>query len=216
MRSATDDQPAAEAIRLLVADDHHVVRQGLAAMLNREPGLAVAAEAANGREAVDRYAECRPDVALLNLRMPVLDGLEAVARIRTLAPEAKIVLLTTFDGDEGIYRGLRAGAKAYLLKDATLEELVQCIRNVHAGQICLPPNLAAKLAGRVGAPELTDREFDVLRLMAAGRSNKEIGAGLFISETTVKTHVTNVLSKLRVTSRTEAIAAAAKRGLIDM
>lgn len=203
-------------IRLLVADDHHIVRQGLVSMINRVPDMEVVAEATGGREAVELFAKHKPDVALLDLRMPTMDGVEAVTAIRASAPEARIVLLTTFDGDEDIYRALRAGAKAYLLKDATLEQLVECIRAVYTGKTCIPPSVAAKLAERMSGPELTARELDVLRLMAEGRSNKEIGSRLFITEGTVKLHVNNILSKLGVGGRTEAVTIAIKRGLVHL
>jgi two-component system NarL family response regulator len=205
-----------ECIRILIADDHTVVREGLVSLVKRKADMAVVAEATNGREAVDLWKEHRPDVTLLDLRMPELDGVGAIKEIRQLDPEAHIVVLTTFDGDEDIYRAIRAGAKAYLLKDTAREALMECIRRVHAGETCLPPALAAKLAGRVSGEALSAREIEVLQRIAAGGSNKEIGAELFISEGTVKTHVKSIFSKLDVVSRTEAIATASRRGLIQL
>jgi two-component system NarL family response regulator len=178
--------------------------------------MAVVAEASNGREAVDLWKEHRPDVTLLDLRMPELDGVGAIKEIRELDGDAHIVVLTTFDGDEDIYRAIKAGAKAYLLKDTAREALMECIRKVHAGETCIPATLAAKLAERVSGEALSAREIEVLQRIAAGKSNKEIGAELFISEGTVKTHVKSIFSKLDVVSRTEAVATATRRGLIQL
>ncbi|HEY5929447.1 MAG TPA: response regulator transcription factor [Burkholderiales bacterium] len=202
-------------IRVLIADDHAVVREGLAAMINRQPDMRVVAEAPDGMEAVRQWSEQRPDVALVDLRMPRLDGVGFISQVRTLDPKARILILTTFDGDEDIYRGMRAGAKAYLLKDAPREQLLDCIRAVHAGDTFLPPNVAAKLAAQVSEERLTDREQEILKLIAAGDSNKAIARKLNISEGTVKTHVKSVLFKLGATSRTEAAAIAARRGLVQ-
>lgn len=210
---AVPDTPVTH-IRVLIADDHAVVREGLAAMINRQPDMRVVAEAPDGMEAVRQWSEQRPDVALVDLRMPRLDGVGFIMQARTLDPKARILILTTFDGDEDIYRGMRAGAKAYLLKDAPREQLLECIRAVHAGDTFLPPNVAAKLAAQVSEERLTDRELETLALIAAGDSNKAIARKLNISEGTVKTHVKSVLSKLGATSRTEAAAIAARRGLI--
>ena len=203
-------------IRLLIADDHAVVREGLAAILGRQPDMRVVAEANNGREAVDLWKRHRPDVTLLDLRMPDLDGVSALQEIRTEDASARVIVLTTYDTDEDIYRGMRAGARAYLLKDARREELLECIRRVYAGQTFVPAGIAAKLAEHVAAAELTFREGEVLRLVASGKSNKEIGTSLFISETTVKSHLKSIFAKLNVLSRTEAIAAASRRGLIQL
>ena len=203
-------------IRVLIADDHTVVRDGLVAMLGKWTDVTVVAQAENGREAVEQWRHHRPDVTLLDLRMPVLDGAEAIEQIRAMDAAARIILLTTFDGEEDIYRGLRAGAKAYLLKDAPRDEILNCIREVHGGATVVPPGVAAKLAGRVSGAELTERELVVLRALATGQSNKEIGRALFISEATVKAHLKNIFAKLDVLSRTEAIAAAARRGIVRM
>jgi two-component system NarL family response regulator len=203
-------------IRILIADDHPVVRQGLAAMIGREPDMTVAGEAASGQEALRRFREQRPDVTLMDLRMPEMDGVDAIGAIRAEFPTARIVVLTTYDDDEDIYRGLRAGARAYLLKDAPPEELLDAIRAVHAGLKRIPPAVAARLAERVTYPELTDREMDVLSLIVAGRSNQQIAASLHIAEGTVKFHVNHLLSKLGVEDRTQAVTAALRRGLVRL
>jgi two-component system NarL family response regulator len=205
-----------ECIRILIADDHSVVREGLVSLVKRKSDMTVVGEASNGREAVDLWREHRPDVTLLDLRMPELDGVGAINKIRELDENARIIVLTTFDGDEDIYRAIKAGAKGYLLKDSAREALMDCIRRVHAGETCIPPNLAAKLAERVSGEALSAREIEVLQRVAAGKSNKEIGAELFISEGTVKTHVKSIFSKLDVVSRTEAVATATRRGLIQL
>ena len=203
-------------IRILIADDHTVVREGLVSLVKRKSDMVIVAEARNGREAVDLWKEHRPDVALLDLRMPEMDGVSAIKEIRELDPNAHIVVLTTYDGDEDIYRAIKAGAKAYLLKDTARDALVDCVRKVHAGETYLPAPLAAKLAERVSGAALSAREVEVLQRMAAGKSNKEIGAELFISEGTVKTHVKSIFTKLDVVSRTEALATATRRGLIQL
>ena len=203
-------------IRILIADDHTVVREGLASLVKRKADMTVVAEATNGREAVSLWKQCRPDVTLLDLRMPELDGVGAIREIREMDANARIVVLTTFDGDEDIYRAMKAGAKAYLLKDTAREALMECIRKVYAGETCIPSNLAAKLVERVSGEALSAREIEVLQRIAAGKSNKEIGAVLFISEGTVKTHVKSIFSKLDVVSRTEAVATATRRGLIQL
>jgi DNA-binding NarL/FixJ family response regulator len=205
-----------ERIRILIADDHSVVREGLVSLIKRKSDMVVVAEASNGREAVDLWKEHRPDITLLDLRMPELDGVGAIKEIRELDETAHVIVLTTFDGDEDIYRAIKAGAKAYLLKDTAREALVDCVRRAHAGETYLPPQLAAKLAERVSGEALSAREIEVLRRIAAGKSNKEIGAELFISEGTVKTHVKSIFSKLDVVSRAEAVARATRRGLIQL
>jgi two-component system NarL family response regulator len=203
-------------IRILIADDHTVVREGLVSLVKRKSDMVIVAEAKNGREAVDLWKEHRPDVALLDLRMPELDGVGAIKEIRELDGNAHIVVLTTYDGDEDIYRAIKAGAKAYLLKDTARDALVDCVRKVHAGETYLPAPLAAKLAERVSGDALSPREIEVLQRMGAGKSNKEIGAELFISEGTVKSHVKSIFTKLDVVSRTEALATATRRGLIQL
>jgi two-component system NarL family response regulator len=207
---------ASKLIRIIVADDHVTVREGLAAIIGRQPDMLVVAEAANGEEAHVRWLEHRPDVLLLDLRMPVLDGIGAMGRIRSTAPEARIVVLTTFDTDSDIAGAIKGGAKGYLLKDAPREVLVETIRKVHAGATSIPAALVAKLVAGVGSEDLTEREREVLTLVARGMSNKELATSLAISETTVKTHLRSVFAKLRVLSRTEAIAAAIRRGLVQL
>ena len=203
-------------IRILIADDHALILEGLAATIGRQDDMTVVAKAANGREAVELWKERRPDVALVDLRMPEGNGVTVIRQIRDLDGSARIIIQTTYDTDEEIYQAIKAGAKGYLLKDAPLDELLDSIRKVHAGETCIPPALGAKLASRMSGEALTNREIDVLRLLARGRSNKEIGSDLFVSETTVKTHVRSIFTKLNVMSRTEAIGAANKRGLIQL
>src|SRR6267142_772623 len=205
-----------DLIRILIADDHTVVRDGLAAIVKQEQDMNVVAEAGDGHQAVEFWKRHRPDVTLMDLRMPGLDGVNAIYAIRAVYPKARIVILTTFDGDEDIYRGMRAGAKSYLLKDVRREELFRCIREVHAGRTFLPPAVAAKLAERLPTEGLTARELEVLRLLAAGKPNKLIGADLTITEVTVKSHLQSVFRKLNVLSRTEAIAVASRRGLLHL
>ena len=204
------------ALRVLIADDHLVVREGLAALINRSPDMTVVAEASNGREAVEQFFLHRPDVALLDLRMPEMDGVEVIAAIREQVPTARLVVLTTYADEEDIHRSLRAGARGYLLKDAPRHELLDCLRAVHDGQTVIPPAIALKLASRLMATELTPRELDVLRLLATGKSNKQIAAALFIAEGTVKTHVNALLRKLDAADRTGVVTLALKRGLLRL
>jgi DNA-binding NarL/FixJ family response regulator len=220
-KSAANKTPKIEAakkrrIGVLIADDHSVVREGLASLIGRKADMTVVGEASNGLEAVDLWKQVHPDVMLLDLRMPELDGVGAIKEIRSGDEQARIVVLTTFDGDEDIYRAIQAGAKGYLLKDAPREALMDCIRRVHAGETWVPVHLAAKLAQRVSGETLSAREIDVLKLMAQGKSNKEIGSALFISEGTVKSHVKGIFAKMNVISRTEAVASATRRGLIQL
>jgi len=205
-----------DIIRVLVAEDHTVVRDGLVAIIKQEADMDVVAETGDGQQAAELWKKHRPDITLMDLRMPGLDGVSAIYQIRAADPNARIIVLTTYDGDEDIYRGMRAGAKSYLLKDVRREELFQCIREVHSGRTFLPPTVAAKLAERLPAEELTPRELDVLRLLAAGKPNKLIGADLAITEVTVKSHVQSLFRKLNVLSRTEAIAVANRRGLLHL
>ncbi len=215
-RSRTKSAPKKLRIRVLIADDHSVVREGLVSLISHKADMAVVGEAANGREAVELWKEHRPDVTLLDLRMPELDGVGTIKEIRASDEKARIVVLTTFDGDEDIYRAIQAGAKGYLLKDAPRETLMDFIRRAHAGETCVPVHLAAKLAERVSGKTVSERESDVLKLMAQGKSNKQISSALFISEGTVKSHVKGIFAKLNVISRTEAVANATRRGLIQL
>lgn len=205
-----------EPIRILLADDHPVVREGLALLLHTEPDMKVIGQANDGTEAIALFRQLQPDVALLDLRMPQMNGIEAIATIRAEFPEARLILLTTYDNDEDIYQGLRAGAKAYLLKDTPCEELLETIRAVHAGQKYIPSQVGAKLAERMSNPELSEREREVVRLMATGKSNQEIAASLKVAEGTVKFHVNNILSKLQVSDRTQAVIVALKRGIAKL
>lgn len=208
--------PKSGVIRVLLAEDHVVVRNGLAAIINQEKDMEVVAEAGEGGEAVDLWKKHRPDVTLMDLRMPGLSGANAIYEIHEVNPEVRIIVLTTFDGDEDIYRAIRAGAKAYLLKDVKREELFHCIREVHAGRFVIPPAIAAKLAGHQSAEQLTPRELEVLKLLAEGKPNKLIASALSIGEATVKSHVKAIFTKLNVLSRTEAIAAASRSGLLRL
>jgi len=215
--AAVKDSPAKPRIRVLIADDHGVVREGLVSMILRNKAdMTLVGEASNGREAIDLWIEHRPDVTLLDLRMPEVDGVDAIKEIRALDEKARIVVLTTFDGDEDIYRAIQAGAKGYLLKDVPREALMDCIRRVYAGETSVPMHLVAKLAERVSGDTLSKREIEVLKLMAKGRSNKEIASSLFISEGTVKSHGKAIFAKMNVFSRTEAVAEATRRGLIRL
>jgi len=206
--------PKAVPIRVLIAEDHSLVRRGLAAIINMEEDVTVIGEAGDGQEAIELWRSLRPDVVLMDLRMPRVEGVEAIRRIRAEDPKAAIIVLTTFDHDEDIYAGLRAGAKAYLLKDVQPEELFNCIRAVHAGEAYLQPKVAAKLAQRVQEEPLTEREEQILKLLAEGKSNRAIGVVLHITESTVKSHMKSLFVKLDVTSRAEAISLAARRGLV--
>lgn len=215
--------PDATAIRILIADDHPVVRDGLAAMLGTQPDFEVVATAANGLEAVRLAAELRPDVVLLDLAMPEMDGVEALARLRAASPAVRALVFTAFDTDERILSAVRAGAQGYLLKGAPRDELFRAIRVVSQGGSLLQPVVASKLLRRMSSPNGTDtpaaltrREGEVLRLLAHGRANKEIAAELVISERTVKFHVSAILSKLGAGNRTEAVRLAVQRGLVSL
>jgi DNA-binding NarL/FixJ family response regulator len=205
-----------DKVRVLVADDHVTVTAGLSSIIGLQPDMMVVAEAANGLEAVDLWRKHRPDVSLLDLRMPVLDGVGAIDAIRLEDASARVIVLTTYDTDNEIYRAIKAGAKGYVLKDARREELLDCIRRVSRGETCIPQSLLERLAAGLSSEALTGRELDVLTLLARGKSNKEIGVNLYISETTVKAHLRSIFAKLNVLSRTEAIAAASRRGLVQL
>jgi DNA-binding NarL/FixJ family response regulator len=205
-----------EPIRILVVEDHNVVRQGLVALLKTASDLDVVGEAADGIEAIEQFRKHNPALTLIDLRLPRLSGVETILSIRKETPDARFIVLTTYDGDEDIYRAIQAGAKAYLLKGMTSDELIAAIRMVHAGKTHFPQIIAERLAERMGAEELTPREVNVLQQIVGGMSNKEIGAELKISETTVKTHVNNLLSKLGVTDRTQAATAAIRRGIVSL
>lgn len=207
---------SAPAIRVLVVDDHQIVRQGLVALINTEPGLQVVAEAANGRQAIELFRQHQPDITLMDLRLPELGGVEAIKAIRQITANAKIIVLTTYDGDEDIYRALQAGAQSYLLKGMSYDELLAAIRSVHAGARRIPSAVAERLAERMAGQELTGREVQVLELIVKGHSNKEISSALAISEATVKSHINSLLSKLGVTDRTQAATTALQRGIVHL
>jgi two-component system NarL family response regulator len=203
-------------VTILVADDHPVVREGLVTLIERQPDMHVVAEASNGREALERFFDQCPNVALLDLRMPIMDGIDTVMSICEKDPAARISIVTSYQNEEDIYRALRAGALGFIVKDATPDELAGCIRAVARGETWIPAKVGAMLAKRVTDRELTRREAEVLRLVAAGKSNKEIGVAFDISEATVKVHMTHLLEKLKVTGRTEAINVAVKKGLVRL
>ena len=213
-----------EAIKILIADDHPVVREGLIAMLSREGDFKVIGEAKDGAEAVNRVRELSPDVVLMDLRMPEMDGVEAMRQIRAVNPDVKFIILTTYSDDDYIFSGIEAGARAYLLKDAPREELFKAIRAVHRGESLIQPVVASKLLDRFSqlsrrtpsGEELSQRELEVLCLMAKGSANKEISAELKIAQSTVKTHITNIFQKLGVNDRTEAVTQAIKKGIIRL
>lgn len=203
-----------KAIRLLIADDHTIVREGLITLLGRQPDMRIIGEASNGEEALALYRSHRPDITLMDLRMPLMDGVQAITTIRAEFPTARIIILTSYDGDEDIYRGLRAGAMAYLLKTGSREELLETIYRVREGLMHIPAEVAKKLAERMTTTKLTPRELEVLEHMADGQSNQEISRALCISESTVKVHVTSILHKMQVNDRTQAVTMALRRGLV--
>lgn len=213
-----------EAIRILIADDHPVVREGLFAMLSRESDFEVVGEARDGVEAVNKAKELSPEVVLMDLRMPELDGVEAMNQIKSAKPNTKFIILTTYSDDDYIFRGIEAGARGYLLKDAPREELFKAIRAVHRGESLIQPVVASKVLDRLtelsrrapSGEELSERELEVLRLMAKGAANKEIGVELSIAQSTVKTHISTIFQKLGVNDRTEAVTEALKKGIIRL
>lgn len=203
-------------IRAVIADDHPVVREGLRALISSQQDMEVVGEAANGKQAVHQFFLHRPDVLLLDLRMPEMNAIEAIHAILERAPKAKIIVLSTYNGEEDIYQAMKAGAKAYLLKDSPREQLLESIRSVHAGRLSISPSIGVRLAARFRGPDLTDREVDIARLLVAGKTNKEIGASLKITEGTVKVHIRHVLNKLGAGGRTEAIRIALERGIVHL
>jgi two-component system NarL family response regulator len=205
-----------KSFNLLVADDHPIVLEGLVSLINRQSNMQVVAQARNGSEAVEAFFSQRPDIAILDLRMPVMDGVEAITSICKKDPEARLIIVTIYQSEEDIYRALRAGARGIILKDAPAEEIIECIQAVGEGKTWIPPEVGAKLAKRVTVRELTPREMEVMHAVAKGKSNKEIGLALDISEATVKVHVTHILEKLQASGRTEAIGLAVNRGLVRM
>jgi DNA-binding NarL/FixJ family response regulator len=203
-------------IRILVVDDHFVVRMGLIGVVNLEPDMEVVGEAADGAQAVEMFGKYQPDLVMMDLRMPHKDGIWATAEIRSKHPEARILMLTTFDGDTDIHRAVEAGAQGYVLKNTTRDKLIPALRAVAAGQRWIPKEIASRLAARNMFEDLTARELEVLQQMAKGLANKEIGDVLKISEHTVKGHLKNILGKLLVADRTEAVTKAVQRGIIQL
>lgn len=214
----------AESINILIADDHPVVREGLTTMIKREPGFKVVGEAANGVEALSKAKELKPDVVLMDLRMPEMDGVEAIRQISLAEPNIKFIILTTYSDDEYIFKGIEVGARAYLLKDAPRAELFKAIRAVYRGESLIQPVIASKVLDRFAelsrqsqAPEvLSEREIEVLKLMAKGDANKEIAAQLHITDSTVKTHISSIFQKLNAKDRTEAVMIAIRLGIIKI
>ncbi len=203
-------------IRVLTVDDHALLRKGIRALIGAESDIELVAEASTGREAVEAFRTHRPDVTLMDLQMPDMNGIEAIIAIRVEFPEARIIVLSTYSGDMQVVRALKAGARAYLLKTNVNKELLATIRAVHTGQKRIPPDVASGLAEHTGEDALTDREIDVLRLIAAGNANKEVAAQLDLAEDTIKRHVTNILSKLGANDRTHAVTIGLKRGIIQL
>jgi len=203
-------------IRILMVDDHALLREGVNALISAEPDMELVAEASNGEEAVDKFRTHRPNVTLMDIQMPGLNGVEAISRIRAEFPEARIVVLTTYSGDAQVIGALRAGARAYLLKGDVHRELPNIIRAVHAGQKRIPPEIAVKVADHLADDSLTSREVDVLRLIAAGNGNKQIADQLSIGEASVKSHVSNIMSKLGANDRAHAVTIALQRGIIEL
>ena len=204
------------AIRIMIIDDHPVVREGLSRIIVSDKNMEVVGEASNGQEALEKFRKLRPDVTLMDMRMPQMNGVEAIEAIRKDFPNARILVLSTYDLEEDIYLSLQAGARGYLLKDSPHSELLAAINRVHSGERVIPPSIASRLAERIGGNELTARESEVLNLIVHGKSNKEIGDELGISEGTVKSHVNNILDKLDVTDRTQAVSVALKRGIVHL
>jgi DNA-binding NarL/FixJ family response regulator len=207
---------ATKSIRILIADDHPIVRQGLVAILNDQADMSIVAEVNNGEEAIAQFRLHQPDVAILDLQMPKVGGVEAITTIRAEFPNASIIMLSIYETDEDIYQGLRAGARAYLLKDTPCLEIVEVIRAVSEGQRYVPAEIGVRLAARMERPNLSDREFDVLALMAKGKSNKAIASELHITENTVKFHVSNVMIKVGASDRTHAVVNALQQGIIKL
>jgi two-component system NarL family response regulator len=205
-----------QCIRLLVVDDHQAFRMGLVSIIEECPEMKVVAEAGTGDEAVRLCKNHLPDVVLMDLRLPGLSGVDATLTIRKECPQCRVIVITTYDGDEDIYRALQSGAQAYLLKDMSKEEMVEAIRSVHAGRHCIPANVASRLAQRFGRPEITPREIEVLKLIMKGNSNKEIGAALSITEDTVKGHLKALYGKLGVSDRTQAVIYALQHGIMHL
>jgi DNA-binding NarL/FixJ family response regulator len=206
----------APQIRILTVDDHALLRKGIAALIGAEPDMKVVAEASNGQEAIAEFKKNRPDITLMDLQMPEMSGIECIIAIRSDFPDARIIVITTYPGDVQVLRALKAGARGYLLKGQVNRDLPEGIRAVHSGQKRIPPEMAVELAEHIAQDDLSSREIEVLRLIAAGNANKEISGKLSIAEETVKRHVTNILAKLHANDRTHAVTTALKRGIIEL
>ena len=204
------------SIRIMTVDDHPLMRQGIATLIEAEEDMELVAEASDGEEAIAQFRLHRPDVTLMDIQMPNVNGVEAISRIRSEFPDAKILVLSTYAGDVQVLRAIKAGARGYLLKGNVRTELLDAIRTVHAGRKRIPPEIAAELAEHAADDELTSREIDVLRLIGAGNANKQIADKLCIGETTVKNHISNILSKLGANDRTHAVTIALQRGIIEL
>lgn len=209
-------QQSNHPIRVLIADDHPVVRAGLTSMLGTQTELEIVGSASSGEEVLAKLGQAKPDVLLLDLRMHGLSGVETLVAMKRAADETRVIILTSFETDEDIYRAVQAGAQGYLLKDTSLKEMVTAIRTVHAGKRYIPQDIAARLADRMMRTDLTPREIEILKLLSKGPTNKEIGQALGISENTVKNHVNSIIEKLEVSDRTEAATTAIQRGLISV
>jgi len=207
---------SAKPISVLCVDDHRLMRDGIVRMINLQPDIAVVAEARNGQEAVEQFSQHRPDVTLMDLQLPVMNGLSAIRAIRQIQPDARVVVLTMYHGDEDIYRALRAGAAAYILKDSMPDDLIRVIREVHLGTASISEEIAARLVARARQPVLTERELQVLELLATGCRNKEIASELSITEATARTHIKSIFAKFNVHDRTSALAEAVRRGVVHI
>ena len=205
-----------KTIRVLSADDHPLLREGIATLINSQPDMKLIAEAANGREAIQQFDQHRPDVTLMDLRLPDISGIDVVIAIRSQHPDARIIMLTTFEGDVEIQRALEAGARGYLLKSMPPKDMLEAIRQVHAGKKRIPAEIASQLAEHMGDEALTEREIEVLRAIAEGNRNRDIANQLFISEETVKVHIKHIMEKLNASDRTQAVAIGVRRGIIAL
>jgi len=205
-----------DQIRVFSVDDHPLLREGIAALVNNQPDMTLVAEAATGAEALERFKQHVPDVTLMDLRLPDMSGIDILIAIRTEFPEARIIMLTTFEGDVEIHRALQAGARGYVLKNMPPSQLLDVIRQVHAGKKRIPPEIASQLAEHMSDESLTEREVEVLRQVADGNRNRDIAKNLFISEETVKVHIKHIMEKLGATDRTQAVAIGVRRGIIQL